>query len=44
MQWQDIIAMAQELATTPPSDPLHQIHLRGAVRFRLSRRVSRSGP
>ena len=32
MQWQDIIAMAQELAATPPSDRFHQIHLRGAVR------------
>ena len=32
MQWEDIIAMAQDLAVTPPSDPFHQIHLRGAVR------------
>ena len=32
MQWQDIIAVAQDLATTPPSDHVHQIHLRGAVR------------
>jgi len=32
MQWEDIIAMAQDLAVTPPSDPFHQIHLCGAVR------------
>ena len=32
MQWQDIIAMAQDLAATPPSDRFHQIHLRSAVR------------
>ncbi len=32
MQWQDIIAKAQDLATTLPSDPSHQIYLRGAVR------------
>ena len=32
MQWQDIIAMAQDLAATSPSDRFHQIHLRGAVR------------
>ena len=32
MQWQDIIAMAQDLAATPPSNRFHQIHLRGAVR------------
>ncbi len=32
MNWQDIIAKAQDLATTPPSDPSHQIHLRVAVR------------
>ena len=32
MQWQDIIARAQEFATTPPSDALQHIHLRGAVR------------
>ena len=32
MQWQDIIAMAPELAATSPSDRFHQIHLRGAVR------------
>ena len=32
MQWQDIIAMAQDLAATSPSDRFHQIHFRGAVR------------
>lgn len=31
MQWQDIIAMAQDLAASPPSDDLHQILLRSAV-------------
>ena len=32
MQWQDIIDMARNLAATPTSDPLHQIHLHTAVR------------
>lgn len=32
MQWQDIIAMAQDLVATSPSDRFHQIHLRSAVR------------
>ena len=32
MQWQEIIARAREFATTQPSDPFHQIHIRGAVR------------
>ena len=32
MQWQDTIAMAQDLAATPPSDRFYQIHLRSAVR------------
>ena len=31
MQWQEIIAMAQNLAASPPSDNLHQIRLRSAV-------------
>ena len=31
MQWEDIIAMAQDLAASPPPNDLHQILLRSAV-------------
>ena len=31
MKWQDLIALAREMAATPPSDHLHQTRLRLAV-------------